>query len=103
MLSTRVYEELVDHSVDLHVYPLQDQMLLAMEFLYQQKAHLDLERGTMTLGEETVRMMFGRPGERREAQVSLIKTVRVPAASVILCLCRLDKEVEDFVVGGGQR
>ncbi|XP_056003459.1 uncharacterized protein LOC130046578 [Ostrea edulis] len=87
-----------EHNVDLYVAPLQDQMLLGMEFLHQQKAHLDLEHGTMTLGKEKVPMTFGRPGGGQEAQVSVTKSIRVPAASVVLCPCHLDKELEDFVV-----
>ncbi|XP_056011186.1 uncharacterized protein LOC130051924 [Ostrea edulis] len=89
-----------EHNVDLYVAPLQDQMLLGMEFLHQQKTHIDLEHGTMTLGEEKVPMTFRRPVGGQEAQVSVTKSICqwVPAASVVLCPCCLDKELEDFVV-----
>lgn len=75
---------------------LQDQLLLGMEILHQQKARLDLEDGTM--GKEAVPMTFGRPVEKQEAQVSLIEIVQVLVASVILCPCHLDRELKDFVM-----
>jgi hypothetical protein len=48
------------YSGDLYVVPLQDQMLLGMEFLYRRKARLDLENAVMTLDRDTVPMKFGR-------------------------------------------
>lgn len=44
-----------EYNVDLYVAPLH-QMLHGMEFLHQQKGHLDLEHDTMTMGKETVPM-----------------------------------------------
>lgn len=39
--------EYMEHSLDLYVAPLQDQMLLGMEFLHQQEAHLNIDHDIM--------------------------------------------------------
>lgn len=54
-----------EYSVKLYVALLQDQMLLGMEFLHQQKAHLNLEHGTMTMGKKMVYMTSDVPGKNR--------------------------------------
>lgn len=59
----------MEHNADLYMTPLRCQMLLEMEFLHYQKASLDFEHDTLTMGEETVTMMFRRPEEKQDAQV----------------------------------
>jgi hypothetical protein len=83
---------------DLYVAPLQDQMLLGMEFLHRRKARLDLENGVMTLDRGTVPMMFGRAEGPLGAQVITAQPLRIPAASAALCLCHLDGTLGNFAV-----
>jgi predicted aspartyl protease len=83
---------------DLYVAPLQDQMLLGMEFLHRRKARLDLENGVITLDRGTVPMMFGRAEGPLGAQVITAQPLRIPAASADLCLCHLDRTLGNFAV-----
>ena len=71
--------------VDLYVAPLKDSMLLGMDFLRNHKAKLDLDAGTLCLGGETIRMTWGWSLVPREAQVTLIRKIKVPAGSAVLC------------------
>ena len=48
------------HQVDLYVAPLKDSMLLGMDFLWDHRAELDLDAGTLCLGSETICMTWGR-------------------------------------------
>lgn len=80
-----------ERSVILYVAPLQDQMLLGMKFLHQQKAHLDLEHGTMTMGKET-RLHNALTSRRERGGPSFLDCPRCP------CPCHLDRELEHFVI-----
>ena len=84
--------------VDLYVAPLKDPMLLGMDFLRDHKAKLDLNAGTLCLGDETIRMTWGRSPVPREAQVTLIRKIKVPAGSAVLCPVGLDAGLGDFIV-----
>jgi hypothetical protein len=86
------------YSGDLYVAPLQDQMLLCMEFLHRRKARLDLENRVMTLDRDTVPMKFERAEGPLEAQVLTAQSIRIPAASAALCRCRLDRALGNFTV-----
>jgi hypothetical protein len=83
---------------DLYVAPLQDQMLLGIEFLHKRKVRLDLENGVMMLDRGTVPMMFGRAEGPLRAQVLTAQSLRIPAASAALCFCHLDRTVGNFAV-----
>jgi hypothetical protein len=83
---------------DLYVVPLQDQMLLGMEFLHRRKARLDMENGVMTLDRDTVPMKFGRAEGPLGAQVLTAQSIRIPTASAALCFCHLDRTLENFAV-----
>ena len=61
--------------------PLKDSMILGMDFLLEHKVKLDLDTGTLCLGDETIRMNWGRSAIPREAQVTLIRKIKVPAGS----------------------
>ena len=87
--------------MDLYVAPLKDSMLLGMDILRDHKAKLDLDAGTLCLGEKTIRMTWGRSPVPREAQVTLIRKIKVPAGSAVLCPVRLDVGLGDFMVVPG--
>ena len=73
-------------------------MLLGMDFLWDHKAKLDLDAETLCLGDETIRMTWGQSPVPREAQVTLIRKIKVPAGSAVLCPVRLDVGLGDFMV-----
>ncbi|XP_062615272.1 uncharacterized protein LOC134277010 [Saccostrea cucullata] len=60
-----------EHEMKLYVAPLQDSMLLGMDFLRARKAQLDLGQGTLTLGDEAIRVEFRRSGVIPEEGVTL--------------------------------
>jgi hypothetical protein len=82
--------------VDLYVAPLKDPMLLGIDFLC--KAVLDLERGKLSLGGETIHMTSSRVELWKEARVSLARKVCIPAGFVVLCPARLDRKLGDYMV-----
>ena len=87
--------------VYLYVAPLKDSVLLGMDFLWDHKANLELDAGTLCLGVETIRMTWGRSPVPREAQVTLIRKIKVPAGSTVSCPIRLDVGLGDFMVVPG--
>ena len=86
------------HQVDLYVAPLNDSILLGMDFLRDHKAKLNLDTGTLCLGSETICMTLVRSSVPREPQVTLIKKIKVPAGSAVLCPVRLDVGLGDFLI-----
>ena len=73
------------HQVDLYVAPLKDSMLLGKDFLRDHRAKLNLDAGTLCLGSETLCMTWDRSLVLREARVTLIRKVKVPEGSAVLC------------------
>ena len=91
------------HQVDLYVATLNDSMVLGMNFLQFHRTKLDLDAGTLCFGDETICMIWGRspvPPEL-EAQVTLIRKIKVPSGSAVLCPVRLDVGLGDFSVVPG--
>jgi hypothetical protein len=50
----------MEYCRDLYLVPLQDQILIDIEFLYRSKTRFYLEKGVMTLDRNTVPMIFGQ-------------------------------------------
>ena len=80
--------------MDLYVAPLKDSRLLEMDFPRDHKTKLDLDAGTLRLGDEPICKTWGRSPVPREAQVTLIRKIKGPAGSAVLCLVRLDVGLE---------
>ena len=72
-----------------------------MDFPRDHKTKLDLDAGTLRLGDETICKTWGRNPVPREAQVTLIRKIKGPAGSAVLCLVRLDVGLGDFMVVPG--
>ena len=89
------------HQVNLYVSPLKDSLLLGIDFLRDHRAKLDLDAGNLCLGSETICMTWCRSPVPWEAQVTLIKKIKVPAGSAVLCPVRLDVGLGDFLVVPG--
>ena len=86
------------HQVDLYVAHLKDSMLLGMDFLWDHRAKLDLDAGTLWFGNETICMTWGWSPVPRETRMTLIRKIKVPAGSAVLCPVRLDVGLGDFMV-----
>ena len=56
-------------------------MLVGMDFLRDRRAKLDLDAGTLCLGDLAICMTCGRSPVPREAQVTLIRKLKVTAGS----------------------
>jgi hypothetical protein len=82
--------------VDLYVAQLKDPILLGIDFL--DKAVLNLERGKLSLGGETIHMTSSKVEPWKEAWVSLARKVCIPAGSVVLCPAHLDRKLGDYMV-----
>ena len=87
--------------MDLSVAPLKDSMVLGMYFLRDHKAKLNLDAETLCLGSETICMTCSWSPVPREAQVILIRKMKVPAGSAVLCPVRLDVGLRDLMVVPG--
>ena len=72
-----------------------------MDFPRDHKTNMDLDAGTLRLGDETICKTRGRSPVPREAQVTLIRKIKGPAGSAVLCLVRLDVGLGDFMVVPG--
>ena len=81
-----------------HSWPLKDSMLLGMDFLRDHRAKLDLDAGTLCLGSETICITWGRSPVPKEARLTLIRKIKVPAGSAVPCPLRLDVGLGDFMV-----
>ena len=92
-IGSTMYREII------HVAPIEDDMLLGIDFLMQQKMKIDMETNLMTLGKDTISIHFGREhGEPRVSRVKIAKRKVIPPNSVAKVTCKMNENMPDFTI-----
>ena len=92
-IGSTVYREII------HVAPIEDDMLLGIDFLMLQKMKIDMETNLMTLGKDTISIHFGREhGEPRVSRVKIAKRKVIPPNSVAMVTCKMNENMPDFTI-----
>ena len=92
-IGSTMYREII------HVAPIEDDMLLGIDFLMQQKMKIDMETNLMTLGKDTISIHFGREhGEPRVSRVKIAKRKVIPPNSVAMVTCKMNENMPDFTI-----
>lgn len=91
-LGTREFSE------DLYVAPIEDDMLLGVDFLHKHGVNIHIRQSRLQLGKEFIPMEFGEgPGQGRVARVYLSKSAVIPPNHVKLVSCIMDQRMGDFI------
>ncbi|KAK3085526.1 hypothetical protein FSP39_004678 [Pinctada imbricata] len=80
----------------IYVAPIEDNMLLGLDFLKKHKAKVDLSRDTIAIGNETLSMNNGE--QVKVAQVKVRRKIKIPARSAPKVSCELNMPLYEYVV-----
>ncbi|XP_071083966.1 uncharacterized protein [Haliotis cracherodii] len=87
------------YSIPVVVGPIQDDVLLGLDFFVPQGAHLDLTQQLLQIGSDTIEMTLCR--SQKVPQVSRItvwKKTIIPPNSVQQLECPIPKQLSDFII-----
>ena len=89
--------------VEVYVAPIDDDMLLGLDFLAEHQATVDLKRNILTINEEEVNLYYGSTYETPVvAKVTVADRTVIPANSVAYVPGKLDADLEDYIVESSQ-
>ncbi len=95
-LGTQQFDE------NIYVAPIQDDMLLGLDFLRRHQALIDIPHSSIQIGEERIPMSSEMSGDLSVSKVVVTKTTVVPPNTVVRVPCTVDEEVSRgvFMVEG---
>ena len=82
----------------LYVAPIEDDMLLGLDFLLKYQAKVDLNSQVLHLGGETIPLTLGETDPVRVFKITTSKKLVVPPFSVLRVPCKLDNMGSDYLV-----
>jgi transposase InsO family protein len=86
-----------EYQVDMYVAPIQDDMLLGLDFLRRAEALINLPEEHLRLGESVIKEI-GSAKETEVATVRVCKTTTIPPNSVAHIQCEIDKHLSAYYV-----
>ena len=87
------------YRTDIYVAPIDDNMLLGLDFIFKSKAILDCAKQVLLINGEPVPLMYG-PAELvpKVAKVTLQETIDIPPNSVVRVSCEKPNDWNCYVV-----
>ena len=89
-------------SQEVYSAPIEDDMLLGLDFLYEHQAKLNMETSKMQLGNEQISMFMIEDNNKvntlRIAKVVIPKKARVPAMSVLRVPCKIEGSLSQYLI-----
>ena len=85
-------------SADVYVAPIEDEMLLGLDFLRQQGVTIHIQHSRLQIGDEHIPMKYSAPSpSSRVARVYVVKCTVVPPNKVKRITGVLDQRLGDFI------
>ena len=87
------------YRTDIYVAPIDDDMLLVLDFIFKSKAILDCAKQVLLINGEPVPLMYGSAElVPKVAKVTLQETIDIPPNSVVRVSCEKPKDWNCYVV-----
>ncbi|XP_061177445.1 uncharacterized protein LOC133186229 [Saccostrea echinata] len=86
---------------EVFVAPVDDDMLLGLDFLQQHQAIISMSGGNLEIGHERIAMNSCSDGDlstARVAKVTMVKNINVPPYAVLRVPCSLSMSLDDYVI-----
>jgi hypothetical protein len=86
---------------EIYVAPIDDDMLLGLDFLQEHKVVINMCTGNLEVGQEHIAMNTRSEkctSESRVAQVTVLKNAKVPPCSVLRIPCSVSIPLSDYVI-----
>lgn len=77
---------------EVYVAPIEDNMLLGLDFLLEHRMVVHMDTGNLEIGHERILMnshLEGSSSELKVEQVVVLKNTKIPPGSVVLCPCNV--------------
>lgn len=85
---------------DVYV-PIEDNMLLGLDFLLEHRMVVNMDTGNLEIGHERILMnshLEGSPSELKVEQVVVLKNTKIPPGSVVLFPCNVGIPLNNYVL-----
>ena len=87
------------YSESMYVAPIEDDMLLGLDFLLKHQANVNLGSQSLEIGNEKLSLRVGKNNSVRVKRITVNKKIVVPAFSVLRIPCKMDSELQsDYIV-----
>lgn len=86
---------------EVYVAPIEDNMLLGLDFLLEHRMVVNMDTGNLGIGHECILMnshLEGSPSELKVEQVVVLKITKIPPGSVVLFPCNVGISLNNYVV-----
>ena len=81
----------------LYVAPIEDDMLLGLDFLLKYQARVDLNSQVLHIGEKKISLTLGETDSVKVFKITTSKKLVVPPFSVLRAPCKLDNMGSDYL------
>jgi predicted aspartyl protease len=82
------------YSESMYVAPIEDDMLLGLDFLLKHQANVNLGSQRLEIGNEKLSLRVGKNNSVRVKRITVNKKTVVPAFSVLRMPCQMDSELQ---------
>ena len=82
----------------LYMAPIEDDMLLGLDFLLKHKARVNLAESYLEIGEKKVSFVMGENNSVKVKRITVTKKLVVPAFSVLRVPCNMDTLDSQYMV-----
>lgn len=86
---------------EVNVAPIDDNMLLGLDFLLEHRMVVNMDTGNLEIGHERILMnshLEGSPSELKVEQVVVLKITKIPPGSVVLFPCNVGISLNNYVL-----
>lgn len=86
---------------EVYVAPIEDNMLLGLDFLLEHRMVVNMDTGNLEIGHERILMnshLEGSPSELKVEQVVVLKNTKIPPGSVVLFPCNVGISLNNYVI-----
>lgn len=86
---------------EVYISPIDDNMLLGLDFLLEHRMVVNMDTGNLEIGHERILMnshLEGSPSELKVEQVVVLKITKIPPGSVVLFPCNVGISLNNYVV-----